>query len=122
MQNFNSLGCLVLEISTFKYEACHGFRAGASVHKLFVGGVLQSFTKLLTPSVTSTIHMISHNKLNSAYWYINIHIVHLNLANIRMLMMHMINGIPVQKNWMNINKKSKTVTFLYLLTFLMLET
>ena len=39
MQNFNSLGCLVLEISTFKYEACHGFRAGASVHKLFVGGV-----------------------------------------------------------------------------------
>ena len=39
MQNFNSLGCLVLEISAFQYEACHGFRAGASVHKLFVGGV-----------------------------------------------------------------------------------
>ena len=39
MQNFNSLGCLVLEISAFQYEACHGFRAGASVHKIFVGGV-----------------------------------------------------------------------------------
>ena len=39
MQNFNSLGCLVLEISAFQYEACHGFRAGASIHKLFVGGV-----------------------------------------------------------------------------------
>ena len=39
MQNFNSLGCLVLEISAFQYEARHGFRAGASVHKLFVGGV-----------------------------------------------------------------------------------
>ena len=39
MQNFNSLGCLVLEIAAFQYEACHGFRAGASVHKLFVGGV-----------------------------------------------------------------------------------
>ena len=39
MKNFNSLGCLVLEISAFQYEACHGFRAGASVHKLFVGGV-----------------------------------------------------------------------------------
>ena len=39
MQNFNSLGCLVLEISAFQYEACHRFRAGASVHKLFVGGV-----------------------------------------------------------------------------------
>ena len=39
MQNFNSLGSLVLEISAFQYEACHGFRAGASVHKLFVGGV-----------------------------------------------------------------------------------
>ena len=24
---------------TFQYEACHRFRAGASVHKLFVGGV-----------------------------------------------------------------------------------
>ena len=40
MQNFNSLGCLVLEISAFQYEACNGLRAGASVHKLFVGGVL----------------------------------------------------------------------------------
>ena len=39
MQNFNSLGCLVLEISAFQYEACHGFRAGTSVHKLFVGRV-----------------------------------------------------------------------------------
>ena len=39
MQNFNSLGSLVLEISTFQHEACHRFRAGASVHKLFVGGV-----------------------------------------------------------------------------------
>ena len=39
MQNCNSLGSLVLEISAFQYEACHGFRAGASVHKLFVGGV-----------------------------------------------------------------------------------
>ena len=39
MQTFNSLGCLVLEISAFQHEACHGFRAGASVHKLFVGGV-----------------------------------------------------------------------------------
>ena len=43
MQNFNSLGCLVLEVSTFQYEACHGFRAGASVHKLFVGGVHKTF-------------------------------------------------------------------------------
>ena len=40
MRNFNSLGCLVLEISTYQYEACHGFRFGASVHKLFVGGVI----------------------------------------------------------------------------------
>ena len=39
VQNFKSLWCLVLEISTFHYEARHGFRAGASVHKLFVGGV-----------------------------------------------------------------------------------
>ena len=39
MQNCNSLGCLALEISAFQNEACHGFRAGASVHKLFVGGV-----------------------------------------------------------------------------------
>ena len=39
MQNFNSLGCLVLEISAFQYDAYHGFRVGASVHKLFVGGV-----------------------------------------------------------------------------------
>ena len=39
MQNFISLGCLVLDISTFQYEACQRFRAGASVHKLFVGGV-----------------------------------------------------------------------------------
>ena len=39
MQNFNSLRCLVFEISAFQYEARHGFRAGASVHKLFVGGV-----------------------------------------------------------------------------------
>ena len=42
MQNFNSLGCLVLEISAFQYEACHGFRAGAGVHKLFVGGDIDS--------------------------------------------------------------------------------
>ena len=42
MQNFNSLGCLVLEISAFQYEACHGFCAGASVHKLFVGGVYRN--------------------------------------------------------------------------------
>ena len=39
IQNFNILRCLVLEISAFQYEACHGFRAGATVHKLFVGGV-----------------------------------------------------------------------------------
>ena len=49
MQNFNSLGCLVLEISAFQYEACHGFRAGASVHKLFVGGVYR--TKKVTTSL-----------------------------------------------------------------------
>ena len=30
---------MVLEISAFQYEACHRFRASASVHKLFVGGV-----------------------------------------------------------------------------------
>ena len=39
LQNFNSLGSVVLEIPAFQYEACHGFRAGAGVHKLFVGGV-----------------------------------------------------------------------------------
>ena len=38
-QNFNSLRCSVLEISAVQFGACHGFRAGASVHKLFVGGV-----------------------------------------------------------------------------------
>ena len=30
---------MVIEISAFQYEACDGFRAGDSVHKLFVGGV-----------------------------------------------------------------------------------
>ena len=40
IQHFNSLRCLLLEISAFQYEACHGFRAGASDHNLFVGGVL----------------------------------------------------------------------------------
>ena len=39
IQNFNSLRCLVLEISAFQYEACHRIRTGASVHELFVGGV-----------------------------------------------------------------------------------
>ena len=29
-------------MSAFQYEACHGFHAGASVHKLFVGGVYAS--------------------------------------------------------------------------------
>ena len=38
-QNFNSLRCSVLKISAFQFGACHGFRAGASVHILFVGGV-----------------------------------------------------------------------------------
>ena len=41
MQNFNGLGCLVLELSGFQGKACDGFRAGASVHKLFVGGVYE---------------------------------------------------------------------------------
>ena len=39
MQNFNRLGFVVLEIPAFQYEAYHRFRAGAGVHKLFVGGV-----------------------------------------------------------------------------------
>ena len=42
MQNFKSLRCLVLEISAFQYEVCHRFRAGAGVHKLFVGGVCEA--------------------------------------------------------------------------------
>ena len=49
LQNFNSLRCLVLGISAFQYEACHGCCAGASVHKLFVGGVYQSVCKHLFP-------------------------------------------------------------------------
>ena len=27
------------DISAFQYEACHGFRVGASVHNFFMGGV-----------------------------------------------------------------------------------
>ena len=42
MQNFNSLGYSVLEISVFQYEACHGFRAGGSVHKIFCGRCIGS--------------------------------------------------------------------------------
>ena len=49
MQNFISLGCLVLETSAFQYKACHGFRAGASVHKLFVGGVYSGVKYMQTP-------------------------------------------------------------------------
>ena len=52
MQNFISLGYLVLEISAFQYEGCHGFRAGASVHKLFVGGVYQRRAAPTTHNVT----------------------------------------------------------------------
>ena len=51
MQNFNSLGCLVLEISAYQCEACHGFRAGASVHKLYVGGVLMKIYNQLWSSM-----------------------------------------------------------------------
>ena len=39
VQNFNSLRCLVLEISSLKFDDHRGFHAGAGVHKLFVGGV-----------------------------------------------------------------------------------
>ena len=46
MHNSNSPWCLVLEISVFQYEARHGFRVGASVHKLFVGGVNMCVTEL----------------------------------------------------------------------------
>ena len=56
MQNFNSLGCLVLEISAFQYEACNGLRAGASVHKLFVGGVYSVLT-LISAWVSNNFHV-----------------------------------------------------------------
>ena len=39
IQNFNSLRCLVLEISPFKFGNHRGFRYGAGVHKPFMGGV-----------------------------------------------------------------------------------
>ena len=47
IENFNSLRCLVLEISAFQYEACHGFRACDSVHKLFLWAVYHSNICLL---------------------------------------------------------------------------
>ena len=37
VQNFNSLRCLVLEISSFAHDDNCGVRAGAGVDKLFVG-------------------------------------------------------------------------------------
>ena len=46
-QNFNSLRYSVLEISAVQFGACHGFRAGASVHKLFVGGVSRTRATLI---------------------------------------------------------------------------
>ena len=39
-QNFNSLQRLVLEISTFEFDAYYGFCAGAGVREFFVGGML----------------------------------------------------------------------------------
>ena len=38
VQNFNSLRCLVLEISSFEFADNRGFRADAGVNKNFVGG------------------------------------------------------------------------------------
>ena len=39
IQNFNSLRCLVLEISSIEFDNHRGFRASAGVHKLFEGRV-----------------------------------------------------------------------------------
>ena len=64
MQNFNSLGCLVLEISAVQCEACHGFGAEASVHKLFVGGVIA-----LTEIGSRNIDVVKHLFENYEFHY-----------------------------------------------------
>ena len=45
MKNFNSLRCLVLEISVFEFDDYAGFRAGAGVRKLFLSDVSETRTK-----------------------------------------------------------------------------
>ena len=73
MQNFNSLECLVLEISAFQYEACHGFRAGASVHKLVVGGVWR------TPR---NIHTVANRLGKSIAWNAGIFVVYIYIYDV----------------------------------------
>ena len=67
MQNFNSLGSLVLEISAFQYEACHGFRAGASVHKLFVGGVYVNMRTFTSPEALKAVKIFTDLKASMVY-------------------------------------------------------
>ena len=50
IQNFSSLRCLFLEKLSFEFDDYRGFRAGAGVHKLFVGGVTLLSNQLQSPN------------------------------------------------------------------------